>query len=144
MDPQAAEAQRQHIAPELKGVEKLAGTHPFTLESSHQAWRLNDFLHRLIEAPHRARFKADLEGLMADFALTPQECAMVRERCWIEMIHYGVTFFVLEKMAPVVGWTNPEVYASMRGETLEEFQKTRNVAIQYSVAGGDKARELDK
>ena len=144
VDPIAAEAQRQHIARELKGVEKLAGTHPFTLESSHQAWRLNDFLHRLIEPPHRARFKTDLEGLMAEFGLTPQECTMVRERRWIELIHYGVTFFVLEKMAPVVGWTNPEVYASMRGETLEEFQKTRNVAIQYSVAGGDQANELDK
>jgi gallate dioxygenase len=32
----------------------------------------------------------------------------------------------------------------MRGETLEQFMKTRKVPIQYSVAGGDKALEMDE
>jgi selenocysteine lyase/cysteine desulfurase len=50
--------------------------------------------------------------------------------------------FCLEKMAAVVGVSNPAVYAQMRGETLEAFQKTRNVSLQYSVAGGDAARKL--
>jgi len=35
----------------------------------------------------------------------------------------------------VLGITNLHVYAAMRGETLEEFQKTRNVQMLYSVAG---------
>jgi gallate dioxygenase len=52
--------------------------------------------------------------------------------------------FVLEKMAAVVGVSNPEVYAAMRGETLDEFMKTRKVPIQYSVAGGQKALEMDE
>jgi hypothetical protein len=30
----------------------------------------------------------------------------------------------------------------MRGETMEEFQASRNVAMQYSVAGGDEAQKL--
>jgi gallate dioxygenase len=60
------------------------------------------------------------------------------------MIRRGVSFFVLEKMAAVIGVSNPQVYASMRGETLEEFMKTRKVAIQYSVAGGTKAEQLDR
>jgi gallate dioxygenase len=46
-----------------------------------------------------------------------------------------VIFFLLEKLAAVVGITNLHVYAAMRGETLEEFQKTRNVKMLYSVAG---------
>ena len=58
------------------------------------------------------------------------------------MIHYGAIFFGLEKMAAVVGVSNPEVYAQMRGETLEEYLSTRNVQIQYSVAGGDEAQKL--
>jgi gallate dioxygenase len=45
-------------------------------------------------------------------------------------------------MAAVIGCSNPDVYAQMRGETLDEFQKTRNVSMQYSVAGGDAARKL--
>ena len=41
------------------------------------------------------------------------------------MIHYGVSFFMLEKLA-VVGISNLHIYAAMRGETLEQFQQTRN------------------
>jgi len=59
------------------------------------------------------------------------------------MIRYGVSFFVLEKMAAVIGVSNPHVYAAMRGEDLDTFQKTRKVAMQYSVAGGARAKELD-
>ena len=138
------EAYREHMFYELAGAEKLEGTHPFTLDKSLKAFRVNDFLHRLVTPEHRERFVADLEGLMADYALTEEERRMIRGRQWIEMIHYGVTFFVLEKMAAVIGVSNPEVYARMRGQTLEEFQKTRKVAIQYSVAGGDRASEIEE
>jgi gallate dioxygenase len=54
------------------------------------------------------------------------------------MIHYGVSFFMLEKLGAVVGVSNLHVYAAMRGETLDEFQKTRNApGALYSVAGAD-------
>lgn len=144
--PAAAEieAYRAHIDYELAGAETLEGTYPFTLERSLKAFRVNDFLHRLIVPEHRARFVHDLDRLMAEFGLSTQEQEMIRHRQWIEMIRYGVTFFVLEKMAAVIGVSNPEVYASMRGQTLAEFQKTRKVAIQYSVAGGERAKQLDQ
>ncbi|WP_286237870.1 gallate dioxygenase [Neptuniibacter halophilus] len=138
------EVYREHIGSELAGVEKLSGTHPFTLARSHKAYRINDFLHRIVIPEHRARFVSDLEGLMQEYNLTTEEQTMIRNQQWIEMIHYGVTFFVLEKMAPVVGVSNIEVYASMRGESVEDFLKTRNAPIRYSVAGGDKASELDQ
>ncbi len=137
-------AYREHIHYELAGADQLKGTHPFTLAKSLKAYRINDFLHRLVEPEHRQRFVNQLDELMDEFSLTEVEQTMVRHRQWIEMIHYGVIFFVLEKMAAVVGVSNPQVYASMRGQTLEEFQKTRKVAMQYSVAGGHRANELDK
>jgi gallate dioxygenase len=37
----------------------------------------------------------------------------------------------------MLGITNLYVYAAMRGETLEEFQKTRNAQMLYSVAAPD-------
>ncbi|WP_027855252.1 gallate dioxygenase [Marinobacterium litorale] len=135
---------RTHIGYELAGAEDLEGTHPFTLESSLKAYRINDFLHRLIEPEHRDRFLSDFATLADEFGLTEQERDMIAEQKWIEMIHYGVTFFVLEKMAAVVGVSNPHVYASMRGEDLQTFQKSRKVAMQYSVAGGNRANELDQ
>lgn len=137
------DAYRTHMGYELAGAEKLEGTYPFTLESSLKAYRINDFLHRLIIPEHRERFVNDQEALFEEFKLTEEERTMIREEQWIEMIHYGTTFFVLEKMAPVVGRSNPDVYASMRGEDLETFQKSRNVSMQYSVAGGEKVKDFD-
>ena len=65
---------------------------------------------------------------------------MVRRRDWRAMIHYGVIFFMLEKLGAVVGVSNLHIYAAMRGQTLEEFQKTRNApGALYSVAGTDAA-----
>jgi len=58
------------------------------------------------------------------------------------MIHYGVSFFMLEKLGAVVGVSNLHIYAAMRGETLDEFRKTRNApGALYSVAGVESARE---
>ncbi|SBS33216.1 Gallate dioxygenase [Marinomonas aquimarina] len=119
---------------QIQGIEQLEGTYPFTVETSHRAYRLNDFLRRLIEPQHRERFIHDQAALMQEFDLTAEEQTMVSGLKWIELIRYGVIFFCLEKMAAVLGRSNPEVYAAMRGETMEEFQASRKVAMQYSVS----------
>ncbi|EKO3407694.1 gallate dioxygenase [Vibrio fluvialis] len=135
-DDTQAEQYRQHIQHEIAGVEKLSGTYPFGLESAHRAYRLNDFLHRLIEPAHRERFKQEPKALFKEFGLTELEQTMVAEKQWIEMIRYGVSFFLLEKLGAVVGVPNPHIYASMRGEDIDTFQKSRNVSMNYSVSGG--------
>jgi gallate dioxygenase len=56
-------------------------------------------------------------------------------------MHYGVIFFLLEKFAAVVGTTNLHVYAAMRGQSLEDFMKTRNTQVLYSVAGNDDSKK---
>lgn len=131
-----AEQYRQHIQHEIAGVEKLSGTYPVGLENAHRAYRLNDFLHRLIEPAHRERFQQEPKALFTEFGLTEQEQTMVAEKQWIEMIRYGVSFFLLEKLGAVVGVPNPHIYASMRGEDIDTFQKSRNVSMNYSVSGG--------
>lgn len=129
-------AHRAHVARELAGVEKLEGTYPFTLARSVKAYRLNRFLHALIEPSHRARFLADPEGAFAEAGLTDEERAMVRSRDWRALIRYGASFFMLEKLGAVVGVSNLHIYAAMRGESLEAFQKTRNApGALYSVTG---------
>ncbi|WP_165313943.1 gallate dioxygenase [Vibrio ziniensis] len=133
---QEQEAHREHIIHELVGVEKLEGTYPFDLARAHSAYRLNDFLHRLIEPQHRQRFKSEPQALFEEYGLTAQEQTMLTELQWIEMIRYGVSFFMLEKLGAVAGVPNPHIYASMRGEDIETFQKSRNVSMNYSVSGG--------
>jgi gallate dioxygenase len=126
---------REHATRQLKGVENLPGTYPFDFARSVKAYRLNDFLHRMIEPGHRARFLADAEGAFEAAGLTDEERDLVRRRDWRSMIHYGVIFFMLEKLGAVVGVSNLHIYAAMRGQTLEDFQKTRNAQVMYSVTG---------
>ncbi len=118
---------------QLAGAEALAGTYPYTLDRSARGYRLNRFLHALIDPEHRRQFLADETGLMSAAGLTAEEIGLVSRRDWRGLIHYGAIFFVLEKLAAVVGVSNLHVYAAMRGETLDTFQKTRNASIQYGV-----------
>ncbi|MCK2046237.1 gallate dioxygenase [Chromohalobacter moromii] len=129
-----SERYRQHSRHQLAGIEALEGTYPFTLERSRKGYRINRFLHRLIEPEWRERFLADPEALFEEAALSEEERRLIRERDWQGMIHYGVIFFLLEKLGAVIGTSNLHIYAAMRGESLEEFQKTRNQQVTYSVA----------
>ena len=130
-------AYRARIGRQWAGAEKLAGTYPYTLDRSVKAYRLNHFLHRLIEPEFRRRFLADPEPLFAEASLTEEERDLVRRRDWRALIRYGVIFFLLEKFGATVGTTNLHIYAAMRGQSLEDFQKTRNAQVLYSVAGQD-------
>jgi gallate dioxygenase len=113
--------------PQLQGVETLAGTYPFDLAQSARGLRLNRFLRGLIVPEARQRFRDNAEAALEEAGLTEEERRMVRTRDWGAMVRYGATFFALEKLARVSGVSNPEMVAQMRGETLEQFLKTRNV-----------------
>jgi gallate dioxygenase len=134
-------AYRERIDRELSGVEQLEGTYPFTLDTSVKAYRLNEFLHGLVDPERRALFLSDEEAAFEAAELTEEERDMVRRRDWRAMIHYGVIFFMLEKLGAVIGTTNLHIYAAMRGQSLEDFQKTRNAQVLYSVAGKDAGKK---
>ena len=136
--PNAAIVDRhqRHVTEQLRGVERLEGTYPFTLERSVKAYRLNDYLHRMIEPSHRQAFLRDAEASFEAAGLTGEERDLIRRRDWRGLLHYGVIFFMLEKLGAVTGVSNLHIYAAMRGETLEAFQRTRNApGALYSVAG---------
>ncbi|MRW84076.1 gallate dioxygenase [Pseudoduganella sp. FT26W] len=130
----AIEAHREHIAHQTRGVEDLPGTYPFTLETSVRAYRINKYLHQLVDPAFRARFKDAPEATFDTAGLTAQERDLIARRDWRGMIQYGVIFFLLEKLGAVVGVSNLHIYAAMRGQSLEDFQKTRNApGALYSV-----------
>ena len=135
--------QRAHIAHQTAGAEALEGTYPFTLERSVAHYRINRYLHQLIEPAFRARFLGDPEPTYEEAGLTLEERDLIARRDWRGMIRYGVIFFLLEKLGAVVGVSNLHIYAAMRGESLEDFQKTRNTKALYSVAGKGAADTAD-
>ena len=113
--------------PQLKGAEKLQGTYLFDLATSAKAMRLNRFLHGLTVPANRTLFKDNPEAAFDRTGLSAEERRMIRELDWAALIRYGASFFCLEKLARTKGVTNPEMVAHFRGETLEEFLKTRRV-----------------
>jgi gallate dioxygenase len=123
---------------QLAGIERLEGSYPFTIERSVRAYRLNRFLHDLVVPERRAAFLAAPEAEFERAGLSDVERDLVARRDWRGLMHYGAIFFVLEKLAAVVGVSNLHVYAAMRGESLEDFMRTRNAPnALYSVAGKD-------
>jgi gallate dioxygenase len=86
---------------------------------------LNRFLHSLTRADRRRQFLEQPEEAMQE--LSAQEKDMVRRLDWKAMQDHGASFFCLEKLARAKGVSNPEMVAAFRGETLEQFLKTRRV-----------------
>ena len=97
----------------------------FDLERSARGLRLNRFLHGLTRRELRDLFENDPDQAMQE--LTEEERDMVRRLDWRAMQDHGANFFCIEKLARVKGVSNPEVVAAFRGETLEQFLKTRRV-----------------
>jgi gallate dioxygenase len=97
----------------------------FDLERSKHGLRLNRFLHSLTKKEVRELFMRDAKAAMKD--LSAQEQDMVKRLDWKAMQDYGASFFCLEKLARTKGVSNPQMVAAFRGETLEEFLKTRRV-----------------
>ncbi|HXJ10611.1 MAG TPA: hypothetical protein VNH12_14005 [Burkholderiales bacterium] len=97
----------------------------FDLERSARGLRLNRFLHGLSRSANRKLFLENPEQAMHD--LSEEERKMVRRLDWKAMQDHGANFFCIEKLARVKGISNPEVVAAFRGETLEQFLKTRRV-----------------
>lgn len=112
---------------QLLGVDEIAGTYAFDIEHSVKALKLNRFFWRHREPAFRELVSRDLEAAFGESGLSEHEKALVRSRDWLGLIQYGVSFFVLEKFARVQRTSNLQVYASMRGESLEEFLSTRRV-----------------
>ncbi len=113
--------------PQLEGIEDIEGTYVFDVRQSVKSLRLNRFFWRHREPEFRALLARDFKAACDELKLSDEERALVSNQDWLGLIRYGVSFFVLEKFARVVKMSNLAVYASMRGETLEAFLKTRRV-----------------
>ena len=97
----------------------------FDLERSAKALRLNRFLHDLIHEKNRNLLAESPEEAMQ--GLSEREKDMLRRLDWKALQDTGASFFCLEKLARTKGVSNPQMVAAFRGESLEQFLKTRRV-----------------
>lgn len=132
-DEAAMARHRSSMSEQLAGIETLEGTYPYTLERSAKGYRLNKFLHGLVDESTRKVFLKNEDEALQAADLTDEERLLIKNRDWRGLIHYGAVFFVLEKLGAVTGISNLHIYAAMKGLSLEEFLKTRNTKVLYSV-----------
>ncbi|WP_321857372.1 gallate dioxygenase [Paraburkholderia tropica] len=135
-NPAVVERHRARMRRQLAGLENLPGTYPFSIGTAVRAYRINDYLHRMVDPAHRALFLGDPQTSFEAAGLSDVERDLIGRRDWPGLLRYGVIFFLLEKLGAVTGVSNLHIYAAMRGQTLEEFQRTRNApGALYSVSG---------
>lgn len=112
---------------QVAGAEKITGTYVFDVRVSNRTLKLNRFFWKMIGKEWRDSYVSDPEKVMNNAGLNETEKEMVRNQDWLGLIQYGANFFVVEKFVRVAQLSNMQVYAIMRGETYENFLKTRKV-----------------
>lgn len=126
--PPTPDVERYVIRSRLIDYSKpIAGTYLVTGLRAQRGYRLSKFCRAFMVAANRDAFKADAEQYMADFGLSDEERDLVRRRDWNGMLRYGVCTFLLLKLAAALGVGQNRMGAAMRGQTYEDFLKTRNV-----------------
>ncbi len=114
-----------------KPVEKLQpipDTSIFDLRLSRRGRRLNRMCAALCSPAEREAFKRDEEAFMARFALTEDEKRLIRKRDFKGLIEAGMNIYAMLKIGSATGNSLYRMGAQMRGETYEEFLKTRNIS----------------
>jgi protocatechuate 4,5-dioxygenase alpha chain len=104
---------------------EIPGTTVFTGRRSRQGYRINKLAMSLTDPENRDRFKADERAYMRDFGLTEAEMDLVTRRDWAGLVEAGGSIYLLIKIGGAVGQNLLHMGAQMRGQTLEEFLKTR-------------------
>lgn len=104
----------------------IPGTYVFDHTRSRLGYELNRMCHTLTDPKNRERFRQDEEGYMAQFELTAQQRDAIRQRDWLALTkHCGGNIYYVYKLGATVGQGLYHMGAQMRGQTYDEFLKTR-------------------
>ena len=82
----------------------------------------------LCSAAERDAFKRDEEAFLSKYGLSDQEKQLVRARDFKGLIEAGLNIYFMLKLGSATGNSLYRMGAQMRGESYEEFLKTRNIS----------------
>ena len=111
----------------MDALRPIPETSIFDLRLSRKGRRLNRMCHTLCDPRNREAFKADEEAYMARFGLSEREKDLVRKRDFRGLIEAGLNIYWMLKLGSATGHGLYRMGAQMRGESYEEFLKTRNI-----------------
>lgn len=111
----------------------IPGTTVFTGQRSRQGLKLNRFAYSLRTAGNREAYKQDPDGYMTGYSLSDWEKQKIREKDWKSLVEEGGgSIYMLLKVGAITGDGLASYGAQQRGETKEEFLKTRNVPLKQN------------
>ena len=109
-------------------LKPIADTSIFDLRLSRRGRRLNKMCEALCSPAEREAFKRDEAAFMARFSLTEVEKELMRKRDFKGLIEAGMNIYAMLKVGSATGNSLYKMGAQMRGESYEEFLKTRNIS----------------
>ena len=109
-------------------LKPIADTSIFDLRLSRKGARLNRMCAALCSPAEREAFKRDEESFMARFGLTDEEKDLIRRRDFKGLIQAGMNIYAMLKVGSSTGNSLYRMGAQMRGESYEEFLKTRKIS----------------
>lgn len=109
-------------------IETPPGPVTFTIEHSQRGYRLNALCYSLKQQKNREAFRADYKKYIRDFGVSDFEFDLIETRDWLKLVHYGVSPYVIGKMAQCFDLSFIDWGSYMRGEKPEDFIE-RNVPL---------------
>jgi protocatechuate 4,5-dioxygenase, alpha chain len=82
----------------------------------------------LCSPEEREAFKRDEEAFMERFSLNDNEKHLIRTRDFKGLIEAGMNIYAMLKVGSATGNSLYRMGAQMRGESYEDFLKTRNIS----------------
>ena len=110
------------------GLKPIPDTSIFDLRLSRRGRRLNKMCAALCSPAEREAFKRDEEAFMERCSLNEAEKNLIRKRDFKGLIEAGMNIYAMLKVGSATGTSLYRMGAQMRGETYEEFLKTRNIS----------------
>ena len=109
-------------------LKPIQDTSIFDLRLSRKGRRLNKMCEALCSPAEREAFKRDEEAFMSRFKLSDEERNLIRKRDFKGLIEAGMNIHAMLKVGSATGNSLYKMGAQMRGESYEEFLKTRNIS----------------
>jgi protocatechuate 4,5-dioxygenase alpha chain len=100
----------------------IPGTVVFDATQSRLGYHLNMFCMSLMNAEHRAAFKADERAYLAGYAMTEAQRQAVLDRDYNRMIGLGGNIYFLAKIGATDGFSFQNLAAKMTGVPEEDYR----------------------
>lgn len=105
----------------------IEGTTMFDGDQAQKGYALNRMCFSFNSAENRAAFLKDEDGYCAQYGLTAEQRAAVKNRNVLELLEAGGNVYYLAKLAGIFGLNVQDIGAQQTDTTVDEF-KARLVA----------------